>query len=340
MPAQDNSLPDWRRAHGDPVFQGLIRQTPSDFQVSEELGFPLSDDGEHDFLWIEKEGANTSWAARQLAEHAGVAERDVGYAGRKDRHAITRQWFSVRRPTGEGTNWRTFDLPDVRILEIRRNLRKLKRGANSGNRFRIAIRAGNIVESDVAVRLELIRDHGVPNYFGEQRFGRGGGNIRLASDLFAGKRMKRDKRSIALSAARSLLFNQILDARIADNSWNRAAPGEALNLDGSGSIFIADEIDAELRQRIDTLDVHPTGAMWGRGKTQGYGQAEIVDRQVVARYPEFAAGLEKIGVEMSRRALRLAVKNLTFEILGDTLWLEFSLGRGSYATAVLREIVT
>jgi len=220
-----------------------------------------------------------------------------------------------------------------------RNHRKLKRGANSGNRFRIAIRSTNIIESGVVDRIRLIRDQGVPNYFGEQRFGREGGNIRLASDLFAGKRMKRDQRSIVLSAARSLLFNQILDARVAGGSWNRALPGEALNLDGSGSNFIADEIDDELMQRIDKMDIHPTGAMWGKGDLRCGEPPAVIDRQIADRYAEFAIGLERAGVVMSRRALRLAVRDMTWELDKTTLWLEFRLGRGSYATVVLREMV-
>ncbi len=204
MRAANNPLPDWQRAFGGPVFQGLIKQSPSDFQVTEVLGFAPSGDGEHDFLWIEKAGANTVWVARSLARYAGVADRDVGYAGLKDRHALTRQWFSVRRPSGDGTDWQSYEQSGVRILDVSRNQRKLKRGANIANQFRIAIHSACNDQEAMSKRLEQIRCNGVPNYFGEQRFGRDGGNMRLVNDLFAGKRLKRDKRSIALSTARSL----------------------------------------------------------------------------------------------------------------------------------------
>lgn len=339
MPPQDKPLRDWQRAWRDPVMRGVIKQTPGDFQVTEEPGFEISGDGEHDFLWVEKEGANTAWVAGLLARHAGVPVRDVGYAGLKDRHAITRQWFSVRRPGESGMSWSDFEQAGVRILDSGRNRRKLKRGANRGNRFRIAVRGENADRDAISERLELIRTHGVPNYFGAQRFGRDGGNLQLARDLFAGKRMRRDKRSIALSATRAFLFNEILHSRVTGDTWNNALPGEALNLDGSGSIFVADEIDDELMRRIAEFDIHPTGAMWGKGELCCGRQVAMIDQGIADCHAELSGGLERAGVAMARRALRLVVKNLHWEFEDATLWLEFGLGRGCYATAVLRELL-
>ena len=339
MPAASNSIPDWQRAFGGPIFQGLIKQTPSDFKVTEVLGFAPSGDGEHDFLWIEKSAANTVWVARSLAKHAEVADRDVGYAGLKDRHAQTRQWFSVRRPTGGGTDWQSYQQSGVHILDISRNQRKLKRGANCANHFRISVKGFENKQAEVVERLEQIKDRGVPNYFGEQRFGREGGNMQLVQSLFDGKRLKRDKRSIALSSARSYLFNDILQARVIDDNWSSALPGELLNLDGSGSVFTPDRIDDELQARIDSLDVHPTGALWGKGEPKGQGQAVEYDRNAAARMPDLAAGLEKFGLSQARRALRLNVRELTWEFADDVLWLEFELSTGAFATAVLREIL-
>jgi tRNA pseudouridine13 synthase len=335
-----HALPDWQRAHGSPLFQGLIKQSTSEFIVTESLAFDFTGDGEHDYLWIEKEGANTTWVARGLARHAGIALRDVGYAGLKDRHAITRQWFSARRPSGAGTDWDAFDLEGVRILDTTRHLRKLKRGAHSGNRFRIAVREVNGPdETLISDRLTVIREKGVPNYFGAQRFGRDGSNLSLAEDVFAGKRLKRELRSMALSAARSFLFNEILSSRVTDGSWEQALAGDALNLNGTGSFFIADEIDDEVNKRLRSLDVHPTGALWGRGDLQCGGQSAKNESRIADSYPEIRDGLERAGLDMARRALRLAVTDLQWEIDANRLWLEFSLGRGSYATAVLREIV-
>jgi tRNA pseudouridine13 synthase len=304
------------------------------------LGFTPSGDGEHDFLWIEKSGANTVWVARSLARFAGVADRDVGYAGLKDRHALTRQWISVRRPSGTGTDWQSYSQTGVRILEVTRNQRKLKRGANSANRFRIAIKGACDDRESITERLQTIQRDGVPNYFGEQRFGRGGSNLQLADDLFKGKRLKRDKRSIALSCARSYLFNEILQARVADDNWWRALPGELLNLDGSGSVFTPNVIDDELEARLASLDIHPTGALWGKGEPGSPGVAGEYDRDAATKMQDFASGLEKFGLSQARRALRLNVRRLSWEFDGELLWLDFELTSGTFATSVLRELVS
>jgi len=308
-------LPDWARALGPALFTGRIRTSPSDFIVTEVLNFEFSDDGEHDWLWVEKVGANTVWVAEQLAFHASISVRDVGYAGLKDRHAVTRQWFSVRRPGAEGTDWTTLKADGVRILDQKLHRRKLKRGAHKGNTFRIAVRGSEIASlgGKIDGRLEAIRAQGVPNYFGEQRFGRDGGNIELGRAVIAGRRMARSKRSIGISAIRSLEFNDNLDVRVRDDTWNRILPGDVVNLDGTRSVFTTDEATAELEQRCTDMDIHPSGCL---------------------------PGISEIGVEPSSRPLRIRVQDLKWELEDDALWLEFALGRGSYATAVLREIVT
>lgn len=320
------------------MFQGLIKQIPSDFQVIELLDFEFSGDGEHDYLWVEKENTNTTWVARALATHAGVAERDVGYAGLKDRDAVTRQWFSVRRPSGEGTDWTGLNLSGSRILETARHQRKLKRGAHRGNQFRIVVRGVDAPTAMINERLTEIRQSGVPNYFGPQRFGHGGNNIRLAKNLFAGKRMKRAQRSIALSAARSFLFNEMLSARVSRNTWNTLLPGEAVNLDGTGSFFVADSIDDELVDRARSLDIHPTGVLWGKGQLKCVGQSAALALAVAEQHATLATGLEKAGLEMSCRALRLPLREFSWDIADGDLCLDFRLDRGSFATAVIREI--
>jgi tRNA pseudouridine13 synthase len=328
-------LPNWPRVAGDPLFHGVIRQTPGDFRVAEQLGFAPSGQGDHDWLWTEKTGENTTWVARALARHAGVAVRDVGFSGLKDRQAVTRQWFSVPRSPAHPADWTAFENPAIRVLEVSRNPRKLKRGVHRSNAFRIVIR-GAVPAEDLGERLAAIARSGVPNYFGRQRFGHGGRNIDLALALFAGKRLKRELRSIALSAARSLLFNDILSARVLDETWDTALAGELLNLDGSGSLFECERVDDTIRQRCRQLDVHPTGALWGSGEPGG-GAADL-ERRVASEHAALAAGLEKAGVRMARRALRVRVDKLTWETTADRLTLAFELGRGSYATAVVREI--
>jgi tRNA pseudouridine13 synthase len=330
-------LPDWQRAYGRPPIRAELRRIPEDFQVVEKLDFEFSGDGEHDLLWIEKTGANTVWVARNLARHAGVALRDVGYAGMKDRTAITRQWFSVRRPSGAGTDWTSLTVPGVKLLTTSRNQRKLRHGAHCGNAFRIALRGVSVIDEPLRLLLERCRNGGVPNYFGEQRFGRDSNNVGMARAFFAGKRLKHEDRSLAISAARSLLFNRLLELRVSAGTWNTLQPGDFASLDGSGSFFAIEEPDRSLADRCAALDIHPTATLWGKTAQHGRSTRSEFERTVAQEFPDLAAGLEQHADE-SRRALRLAVKDFSWSLDNGALWLEFFLTRGGFATAVLREI--
>ncbi|MEO8012151.1 MAG: tRNA pseudouridine(13) synthase TruD, partial [Dokdonella sp.] len=202
------------RAHGGPVLTGVMRTCAEDFQVVEQLGFEPEGFGEHVFLEIEKRDANTEWVARSLASALKIAPVAIGYSGLKDRHALTRQTFSVHLPGKADPDWSTIMIEGVRVVSAIRHPRKLKRGSHAGNRFVIVLRdvAG---DRDTSERIaESIRRSGLPNYFGEQRFGRNGDNLRLAERLFAGARLGRSERGFALSAARALVFNEVLTRRV------------------------------------------------------------------------------------------------------------------------------
>ena len=329
-------MPDWAAAHGEPLFTGLIRSCPEDFVVDEVLGFEASGEGEHDLVRVRKTSANTAWVARRMAAFAGIPARDVGYCGMKDRHAVTSQWFSVRRL---GANdWSTFEAEGVEILDVQAHGRKLRRGTHRGNAFSIVLRPRGEVpqRSDIETRLSTIEHSGVPNYFGAQRFGRGGSNVDLAERLFDGQRLKRDRRSIALSAARSFLFNAILDRRVRDGSWQRALSGELVNLDGSRSVFPAD--DEPLEERLAALDVHPTATLWGRGAPVCSGEAAALERDVASDYSTLAGGLERAGVDAGHRATRLCVQDLSWSVDDAGLCIGFTLSSGAFATSVLREL--
>lgn len=318
------SLPDWARACGAPIFAARIRTTPGDFQVTEELGFEFTGDGEHDYLWVEKTGTNTEWLARQLAVFADVPAKDVGYAGLKDRHAVTRQWFSV--PRWNSPDWKTLDVDGVEVLDVQRHNKKLRRGAHKTNTFRIVLRGDdlNIGVDALEKRIQTIREKGVPNYFGEQRFGRGGSNLALADVWASGKRLPRHKRSLAISSVRSFVFNEMLDVRVQNGTWNTLLPGDTVNLDGTGSVFDVDEVDDELLRRCQEMDIHPAGELIGDGSGTG---------------PErWLAALAKARVETGTRSLRLKVNGLEMQADDGAVVLSFTLGRGAYATAVLREI--
>ncbi|MGB5353285.1 MAG: tRNA pseudouridine(13) synthase TruD [Woeseia sp.] len=330
--AGSTGLPDWQRAGDEPRPRALIRVEPEDFRVTEILNIDFDGQGEHDWLWIEKRLTNTEWLARQLSRFAGVVAKDVGFAGQKDRHAVTRQWFSVRRTSGAGYDWSTLDLPGVTILEIARHSRKLRRGAHRGNRFDLVLRD---VAGDAEAGLQRIRNEGLPNYFGEQRFGHRGGNIEMARSLFGGRRLRRDKRSLAVSAARSLLFNDILAARVSDKTWNTLLPGDHAVLDGTHSHFEVLELDETLAQRCRDFDLHPSAPLWGKGAATV--TAPAAERRVAALHADLAAGLEKLAV-VARRALRVRAASLQWERQSDVLRLGFELPSGAFATAVLREV--
>ena len=321
------SLPAWTHAHGAPLFAATIRTTPADFDVTEELGFELSGDGEHDYLYAEKTGTNTEWLSRQLAGFAGVPAKDVGYSGLKDRHAITRQWFSV--PRWNQPDWAALDVEGVLILEVQRHAKKLRRGAHSANWFRIVLRGELPPNNELEQRLALIRELGVPNYFGPQRFGRNGANIELANAWSSGKRLPRHKRSIAISSARSFLFNEQLHARVGDGTWNRIQSGDVANLDGSGSIFDVDEVDDALISRCTEMDIHPAGILWGDG---------TASEDAPSGHEDWLRALSKARVKPAHRSLRLKVMDLEWQIDDEALTLRFGLSRGSFATSVLREI--
>ncbi len=292
--------------------------------VVEELGWDVADDGEHDFLRIEKTGANTEWVARQLAKHAGVPSRDIGYAGLKDRRAVTRQWYSV--PRRHLPDWSSLNADGVRVVDVRRHNRKLRRGAHRANSFRIRLRTDVPPDmKEFEARIDLIRRQGVPNYFGEQRFGRDGGNLALADEWASGARLPRHKRSIAISTVRSLCFNEYLHARVEAHTWDRLLPGDKANLAGSGSVFDVIDVDDDLERRCREMDIHPAGELPGGGSDIGS-----------TRWQE---ALDGARVEPGWRSLRLAVPDLDALVESDAVTLTFSLGRGAFATSVLREIV-
>lgn len=326
-------------AWGGPVAQGILRAEPEDFDVTEIAGFEPTGTGEHHWLVIEKRGANTQWVAAQLAKHAGVAPIDVGYAGRKDRHAVTRQAFTVRVPRTRDIDWQTADIEGVRMLEVSRHARKLPRGALAGNRFALRIRDFRGDTGRAAQQLGQIARRGMPNYFGEQRFGNAGGNLPAALAMFAGQRVRRDQRDLLLSAARSTIFNAVLAARVELASWCRGIPGDVWQIDGSGSIFGPEPIGDALRERCDAGSIHPTGPMWGKGETRAEDAARALEQASAGTHPELAAGLLAAGVAMQRRALRVVPRDLQWAFDRDDLTLGFVLPPGSYATCLLRELV-
>ena len=334
-------LPDWPRAHGPVTLTARIRSVPEDFRVEEVLGFAADGEGPHVLLTVEKRGANTHWVADQLARFIGVPAREVGYAGLKDRHAVTVQHFTLPLDRRPEPDWSTVANDSFRVLKAEHHRRKLKTGALEGNRFRLVLREFSGAVSGLTSKLESIRSQGVPNYFGEQRFGRGAANIAKAEAALSGKLRIHDRRlfSLLLSTARSLIFNDVLSERVKSGNWNKLLRGEVLMLDGSHSVFRAAAPNADLQARLAAGDVHPTGPLWGRGDSMASDDVQALESEVAARHPGLTQGLAKVGMETARRALRLPIRDLAWREEADGLILEFFLPAGAYATTVLRELV-
>ncbi|EHQ51745.1 tRNA pseudouridine synthase D TruD [Ectothiorhodospira sp. PHS-1] len=316
----------------------ILRHRPEDFLVEEIPATLPEGEGEHVWLSIRKRGMNTDTVAALLGRIAGVPRRAVGYAGRKDRHAVTTQWFSVHLPGREAPIWSEHLPPEVEILEARRHRRKLQTGHLQGNRFLLVLRHCEGDRDAAQARLAMMQQRGVPNFFGAQRFGRDGGNIARAEALFQGTLQVRDQklRGIYLSAARSEIFNRVLAARLEDGTWDHALPGDALQLDGRGSFFIYQEDDPTVPERLAAQALHVTGPLWGRGDPATTGAVAALESDVVATVPVLARGLEAAGLTQERRALRIRPQALTWEWEEEqTLRLGFTLPAGAFATTLV-----
>ncbi len=369
---QPADLTQLNYAYGQPDCQGIYKVIPEDFRVEEQIAYELSGEGEHLWCWVEKTGENTDWVLQQLAKWAGVSPSKIGVAGQKDRHAMTRQWFSIQLPVLTDPKVDDFKVKNIAILKTIRHQRKLQTGGLSGNRFTVMIRNIQPVQGDdtdviqpLQARLNLIKERGIPNYYGEQRFGIHGRNVKQGEKLLAGElpKVKRNQKSMFLSAIRSWMFNVLLSERIKLQSWNQLLPGEVLQLEGSNKWFVEDG-STGLAERVNTLDVHPTGALFGKGVLPTEKSALQIEQNIAESFKTWITGLDEYGVKQDRRALRLLPLDLEWQWIASSaehaddlsvafdklslesdwrtapvLQLSFSLRSGSYATMVMRELL-
>ncbi len=293
---------DFVHVYGKPTVEGCIRKCERDFKVFEVPSLTLSGAGEHVFLKIRKTGANTGWVAGKLAEFAGIEAGDVGFAGRKDRHAVTEQWFSCYLPGHKELHWDRLEIEGVELIETTRHERKLRKGDLSGNQFELTVRGISDPRS-LEAKLLTVRDSGVPNYFGEQRFGHNNSNLQYADKLLKGDRSIRRNRNIYLSAARSYMFNHFLSTRIIQGNWHE----------------------------ISGID---TGPLYGMSRDPRPGEV-LLPRECES----WCNGLQKLRVKTGTRHLKLKAKDLQWRFIGDTVQLSFFLPAGSFATSLLREVL-
>jgi tRNA pseudouridine13 synthase len=328
------------RALGDTPVSGALRVEPEDFHVEERLGFEPDGGEAHRLLLVEKVGANTLFVARALAARAGRPPSDIGFAGQKDRRAVARQWFSVPA-SRDAASYVGYAGDGFRVLAEHPHSRKLRRGALAGNRFRIRVRGLQGDAGAIGAQIAQLESAGVPNYYGFQRFGNDGANLRRIRQWLDSGRLPRGReaRAFVLSSARSLGFNAVLGARVAAGSWNRLLPGEVVNLRGSQSVFASEHPDEGLVERLRQGDVSPTGPLCGAGGVLPGGEAARIEQAALAPVDPLPALLAAVGLRGERRALILRPAALSHRIHGETLEIEFELPRGAFATALLRELI-
>ncbi len=324
------------RLHGVPMTTGVLRREPADFVVRESLAFELTGSGEHLYLLVRKTGQNTRWVARQLARVLGLRFRAVGFAGMKDRHAITEQWFSLHLPGRDDPSPEAIAgaIEGIEILAQRRHSGKLRIGALRGNAFRITVRELAGDQGEFERRLDQLQHGLVPNYFGAQRFGRGGGNLDLFGDLAQPAELRRESRSFALSALRSALFNNFLAQRLANGSVVTPLPGEIV-YDAAAHGY-RHEPDMRNGERA----LLPTGLLWGAGDNRATDLALDQEQAFFAQYPATTRLLAAHDLRTVRRPLMIRPQGLVWQLDQQCAIIEFSLARGQFATAILRECVS
>ncbi|HBL4692307.1 tRNA pseudouridine(13) synthase TruD [Citrobacter sedlakii] len=328
--------------HGKPQSTGLLKANPEDFVVVEDLGFEPDGEGEHVLVRILKNGCNTRFVADALAKFLKIHAREVSFAGQKDKHAVTEQWLCARVPGKAMPDLSAFQLEGCKVLEYARHKRKLRLGALKGNAFTLVLR--DISQRDeVESRLKAINEAGVPNYFGAQRFGIGGSNIQGALRWAQSDAPVRDrnKRSFWLSAARSALFNQIVSERLKKPDFNQVVDGDALQLAGRGSWFVATlEERAELQARVDAKTLMITASLPGRGEWGTQRDALAFEQAAIAEETQLQSLLVREKVDAARRAMLLYPQQMCWNWWDDvTVELRFWLPAGSFATSVVRELI-
>ena len=325
---------------GDVTSCGVLKRYPEDFKVTETISFLPSGEGDHVYLFIQKTGCNTDWVANQLADLAGLKQVDVGYAGMKDRHAVTCQWYSLHMPNQAEPDWSV--LPDeICVLEKTRHNKKLRTGAIDKNTFELLIRDVSGDTDEIERRLSLIKTRGFPNYFGPQRFGNQGANVyKLAGMAKGRRRVSRTQRGMYVSSGRSYLFNQILKERVRQENWNKAIAGDVMSLDGSRSVFTEQNIDQTIIDRVEQHDIHPAAVLWGRGDIKTSLDAGEIEEKIISDYPVIKKALEKTDVEISYRSMRTLVPDLIWKLQNSELLLSFSLPSGAYATSLMSEFIS
>ena len=320
---------------------GRLRVSPTDFEVEEIPAYTPSGQGEHLFLWVEKVGLDTPDAAFRLASALGLNPGEVSWAGLKDRVARTRQWLSVPA-RAEPALAALSPVPELRVLAHARHGNKLRSGHLRGNRFRIRILDAERPEAVGPVMERLVAE-GLPNAFGEQRFGRGDTGLRGRA-LVHGERLPARpsafERKLYVSAYQSLLFNRMLEARLRDGALRRALPGDLMKKTDSGGLFVCREPEVD-QPRVERGEIVATGPIFGWKMPRPEGEVDAAEQSVLASEGLTLDSFRRLGglAEGTRRPFAVPVSDVRWSVEGPTVELSFTLPAGSYATVLLDEVM-
>lgn len=325
----------------------VMRSRPEDFVVVEQPLYAPSGTGKHTFVYVEKRGRTTEQLAGDLARAAGVAPREVGYAGRKDRHAVTRQWLSL--PGVDPEDALQLELTDARVLEAARHEHKLKTGHLRGNRFEIILRRESLAEradraderpSEDGEEIEMLRvrardlmQRGLPNRYGEQRFGREGDNVEQARRMLESGRAPRDRRAarFLLSALQSEVFNAVLSER--EDGFDTVELGDLARVEQSGGLFWVDDLERD-QERAARFEISATGPIFGTRMRAPTGEVAALEQRVYERFglpaPDALTLPRGLRARGSRRPLRVRPEALELE------WLEAGSGSETETLPALR----
>lgn len=333
---------NWSYLQNPPTDLGKLKAENEDFKVIENLGYEMTGEGEFVALRVRKNGANTLFVGEKLAKFAEIPVKNMGYAGLKDRNAITEQWFCLQMPGLETPDFSTFELNGVEILDITRHNRKIRVGSLDGNHFELLLRDISETE-EMKARLEFLKIHGFPNYFGDQRFGREDNNLSQAMRWAKGeiKVKDRKKRGFYLSSARSFIFNKVLSKRLEEKQHQTLHLNDVLQLSGSRSFFTADESQDfdELKARLESKDVQLTAPLIGGELKVASLWEEDTLNHLMADWGDLWKLMKQEKMSSARRALFCVPQNFSWQFEAEGLRLKFYLPAGSYATSLVRELI-
>jgi tRNA pseudouridine13 synthase len=346
---------DFQYAFGEPILTALLKQRPEDFVVHEIMDFQPSGEGEHLWIWAEKKGQNSEWLRQQLAKRFNLPIQAVGMSGKKDRQAVSRQWFSLHLPGKQTPDLSQLNLPGVHVLQQARHAQKLKMGSHVGNQFQITLRnlqglPREKLQDEIETRLKQIQQYGAPNYFGEQRFGHGLSNLEQADKLLRGKlrNVPKHLKGLYYSAARSWMFNHVLSQRLSQNALSEHLLGDVYLTNSDSRPLLPpqnatqDELLARQSQALQQ-GWQTTAPLAGDGSLGTQSDALALEEAVFSPFTQWIGSLQRARIRTDRRAIQLKPENLSWQwhtTDGQTdLTLTFVLPKGSFATAVIREIV-